>query len=58
MTTNEARALRAKHTCIMQASSMRCLACDRGVPYPALTDEEMDDMMGIERKPAAPRKRR
>lgn len=41
--------LRAKHTCVMAASSMRCLACNRGVPYPALTTEELEDMMGIVR---------
>lgn len=58
MTDDEARALeerqalRAKHTCIAEASSMHCLACNRGVPYPGLSRDEMADAMG--KRPAGP----
>ena len=33
--------LRARHTCVMATSSMNCRACNRGIPYPALTIEEI-----------------
>ncbi len=32
---------RAQHTCVMKASSMGCLGCARGIPYPALTLEDL-----------------
>lgn len=42
--TSEGRGLlRAQHTCIRQTSSMACLACNRGVPYPAATVDEILD---------------
>lgn len=45
-------ALRRQHTCIMSASSMRCRACDRSVPYPALTLEEISEALGRGREEA------
>lgn len=32
---------RAMHTCIKAMSSIRCTACNRGVPYPHATIEEI-----------------
>lgn len=40
------QALRAQHTCMREMTSMHCLACARGVPYPALTIEEIQDALG------------
>jgi len=42
MTNDE---LRAQHTCIISLSSMRCQACARGAPYPALTLDEIKDAL-------------
>lgn len=33
--------LRSQHTCMQTASSIGCRACDRGVPYPAKTMDEL-----------------
>lgn len=43
--TTEKLALRAQHTCVLRMESRSCTACNRGVPYPALTmDETMQSM--------------
>ncbi len=39
MSMDERRRLRARHTCVRDMSSMRCRACNRGIPYPPLVDE-------------------
>lgn len=41
--SDENRALRAQHTCVL--SSMNCRACHDGVPYPALTPDEVQDAL-------------
>ena len=46
--TNEQ--LRAMHTCMKTMSSMNCLACNRGVPYPAMTVEEIEDSLASGRR--------
>ena len=33
--------LRARHTCMRDMSSMRCRACNAGVPYPSQSVDEM-----------------
>ena len=49
--------LRAQHTCVKDMSSMKCRACNRGVPYPALTIEEIEEALaaGAEVRKAAER---
>lgn len=56
MTPKEKAALRARHTCIKAVSSLRCHACNNGVPYPALTLEEIDELLdgGREAEAAMP----
>lgn len=43
----ERRRLRAMHTCVRDMSSMKCSACNRGVPYPPLVDEgaSLDELL-------------
>lgn len=57
MTLAEKLALRAKHTCMLKMSSMRCIGCNAGVPYPALTIAEIEESLAEgrrERRAAAP----
>lgn len=49
MTLAEKQRLRGMHTCIMDMSSMRCRACNRGVPYPALTIAEIEESLRVGR---------
>jgi hypothetical protein len=48
-TPEERAALRAQHTCVKTMSSIGCRACDRGVPYPHQTIEELVESMGANR---------
>ena len=41
MSAEEDRKLRAQHTCVKDMSSLGCRACNRGVPYPHATTEEL-----------------
>lgn len=41
--------LRARHTCIRDASSMRCSACNAGVPYPHASVDDLIDGIARER---------
>ena len=54
----ERHRLRAMHTCVRDMSSMRCTACNRGVPYPPLVDEDatFDELLDA-MFPARPRPR-
>lgn len=49
LTSQQRIDLRARHTCIRDVSSLHCVACNHGVPYPALTLEEINDALGIGR---------
>ena len=42
---------RAMHTCIKAMSSIRCTACNLGVPYPHATIEEIKDSLANWRRP-------
>ena len=42
MTKTDAE-LRAQHTCVRSGSSMRCIACNAGVPYPHEPLEELKE---------------
>lgn len=56
LSTHEGRLkLRAMHTCISAVSSMNCTACNRGVPYPAMTIEEITDAFAAVRGGLDPR---
>lgn len=45
MTLQQKLTLRAQHTCVKKMSSLRCSACNSGVPYPELTIAEMIEQM-------------
>lgn len=49
--------LRGLHTCTMSMSSMNCRACNRGVPYPHMTIEEIKSALeaGAKERKAAER---
>lgn len=52
MTYAEKMALRSKHTCVIRMESRSCTACNRGVPYPALTVDEIIDGLAAGRREA------
>lgn len=51
-TLDEKLALRAQHTCIKEMTSVRCRACNSGVPYPALTVDEIIESLAAGRREA------
>jgi hypothetical protein len=52
VTYAEKMALRSKHTCVLRNESRSCTACNRGVPYPALTVDEIIESLAAGRREA------
>lgn len=50
MTLAEKLELRAQHTCVLKMTSVNCRACNRGVPYPALTVDEIIESLAAGRR--------
>lgn len=40
-TLAEKQRLRSQHTCVLKMDSRTCIGCNTGVPYPALSVEEI-----------------
>ncbi len=52
MTPAEKQALRAQHTCVLKMTSVNCRACNRGVPYPHMTIDEVKEALAAGRRVA------